>query len=141
MTLVIQSTPLYHLFSFLLNITFTWWSNMQYINFFNSIFFMHDFSVTITRCYTDAYVNSFFHRLARPWNSLPAECFSLTCNLNGFHSRVNRNLSSFSFFTCFSSFSFSVICNSTPCSGCYALRGVNLNWKKFWQDLRETTIT
>ena len=30
---------------------------------------LHDFSVAIPRCYKDAYVNSFFPRTARPWNS------------------------------------------------------------------------
>ena len=42
---------------------------------------LHDFSVTILRCYKDVYVNSFFPRTA---NSLPVECFPLTCNLNDF---------------------------------------------------------
>ena len=37
-------------------------------------------------------VNSFFHLTARQWNSLPAECFSLTSDLNDFKSRVNRHL-------------------------------------------------
>ena len=31
---------------------------------------LHEFSVTIPRCYKDLYVNSFFPRTARPWNSL-----------------------------------------------------------------------
>ena len=39
---------------------------------------LHDFSVTIPRCYKDVYVNSFFPRTARPWDSLPMECFPLT---------------------------------------------------------------
>ena len=39
---------------------------------------LHDFSVTISRCYKDVYVNSFFPRAARLWNSLPIECFPLT---------------------------------------------------------------
>ena len=34
---------------------------------------LHDFSVTIPRCYKDAYVNSFFPRTARLWNSVPIE--------------------------------------------------------------------
>ena len=34
-------------------------------------------------------VNSFFPCTARLWNSLPIECFPLTC---GFKARVNRNL-------------------------------------------------
>ena len=42
---------------------------------------LHDFSVTIPRCYKDAYVNSFFPRTAGLWNSLPIECFPLTYNL------------------------------------------------------------
>ena len=53
---------------------------------------LHDFSVTIPRCYKDVYVNSFFPRTARLWNSLPIECFPLTYNLNGFKSRINRHL-------------------------------------------------
>ena len=53
---------------------------------------LHDFSVTIPRCYKDVYVNSFFPRTARLWNSLPIECFLWTYNLNGFKSRINRHL-------------------------------------------------
>ena len=34
---------------------------------------LHDFSVTTPRCYKNVYVNSFFHRTARLWNSLPIE--------------------------------------------------------------------
>ena len=47
---------------------------------------LHDFSVTIPRCYKDVYVNSFFPRTARLWNSLPIECFPLTYDLSGFKS-------------------------------------------------------
>ena len=43
---------------------------------------LHDFSVTIPRCYKDVYVNSFFPRTARLGNSLPIECFPLSYNLN-----------------------------------------------------------
>ena len=32
---------------------------------------LHHFSVTIPRCYKDVYVNSFFPRAAKLWNSLP----------------------------------------------------------------------
>ena len=53
---------------------------------------LHDFSVTIPRCYKDVYVNSFFPRTARPRNSLPIECFPLTYNLNGSKPRINRHL-------------------------------------------------
>ena len=38
---------------------------------------LHDFSVTIPRCNKDFYVNSFFPRTARLWNSLPIKCFPL----------------------------------------------------------------
>ena len=44
------------------------------------------------RCYKDVYVNSFFPRTARLWNSLPIECFPLTYDLSGFKSRINRHL-------------------------------------------------
>ena len=40
---------------------------------------LHDFSVTIPRCYKDVCVNSFFPRTAIFWNSLP-----LTYDLSGF---------------------------------------------------------
>ena len=53
---------------------------------------LHDFSVTIPRCYKDVYVNSFFPHTARLWNSLSIECFPLTYDLNGFKSRINRHL-------------------------------------------------
>ena len=39
---------------------------------------LHDFSVTIPRCYKNVYVNSFFACSARLMNSLPIECFPLT---------------------------------------------------------------
>ena len=52
----------------------------------------HDFSVTIPTCYKDVYVNSFFQRTPRLWNSLPIERFPLTYNLNGFKPRINRHL-------------------------------------------------
>ena len=47
---------------------------------------LHDFSVTIPRCYKDVYVNSFFPLTARLWNSLPIECFPSTYDLSGFKS-------------------------------------------------------
>ena len=53
---------------------------------------LHDFSVTIPRCYKDVYVNSFFPRTAKLWNSLPIECFPLIYDLSGFKSRINRHL-------------------------------------------------
>ena len=53
---------------------------------------LHDFSVTIPRYYKDVYVNSFFPRTAKLWNSLPIECFPLTYDLSGFKTRINRHL-------------------------------------------------
>ena len=47
---------------------------------------------TIPRSSKDIYVNSFFPRTARLWNSLPIECFPLTYDLSGFKSRINRYL-------------------------------------------------
>ena len=52
---------------------------------------LHDFSVIILRCYKDVYVNSFFPRTAKLWNSLPIECFLLTYDLSGFKFRINRH--------------------------------------------------
>ena len=53
---------------------------------------LHDFFVTIPRCYKDGYVNSFSPCTARLWNSLPTECFPLNYDLSGFKSRNNRYL-------------------------------------------------
>ena len=39
---------------------------------------VHDFSVTIPWCYKDFYVSSSLPDTARPWNSVPIECFHLT---------------------------------------------------------------
>ena len=52
---------------------------------------LHDFSVTIPRCYKYVCVNSFFPCAAILRNSLPMDCFPLTYNLNGFKSRINRH--------------------------------------------------
>ena len=53
---------------------------------------LHDFSITIPRCYKDVYVNSFFPHTAKLWNSLPIECFPLTYDLSDFKSRINIHL-------------------------------------------------
>ena len=53
---------------------------------------LHDFSVTIPRCYKDVYVNSFFPRTAKFWNSLPLECFPLAYDLSGLKSGISRHL-------------------------------------------------
>ena len=53
---------------------------------------LHDFSVTIPRCYKGVYVNISFPCMARLWNSLAIECFPLTYDLSSFKSRINRHL-------------------------------------------------
>ena len=53
---------------------------------------LHDFYVTISRCYKDVYVNSFFPHTARLWNSLPIKCFPLTYDLSGLKYRIDRHL-------------------------------------------------
>ena len=53
---------------------------------------LHDFSVTISRCYRDVYVNSFFPCTGRLWSFLPIEYFSFAYDLNGFKSKINRHL-------------------------------------------------
>ena len=58
---------------------------------------LHDFSVTIAKCYKGVYVNSFFPRTASLWNFLPIECFPLTYDLSAFKSRIKRNLELTSF--------------------------------------------
>ena len=52
---------------------------------------LHDFSVTIPRCYK-VYVNDFFPRTAGVWNYLPSECFPLSYDLSAFKSRINIHL-------------------------------------------------
>ena len=90
---------------------------------------LHDFSVTILRCFKDVYVNSFFLLLARLWNCLPVQCFPLTYNLNRFKSRKNKQLYFrlflkiflvyFVLYTLFLVyFSTSFSCNFIPCSVC-----------------------
>ena len=59
---------------------------------------LHGFSVTIPRCYKDVYVNNFFLRTTRLWNSLPIESFPSTYDLSGFKSRINRHLLTVGFF-------------------------------------------
>ena len=45
---------------------------------------LHVFSVTIPKCYKAVFVNSFFPRTARLWNSVLVKCFPLGYDLNGF---------------------------------------------------------
>ena len=51
---------------------------------------LHDFFVTIPRCFKDVYVSSFFPCTTRLWNSLAIECFTLTNHLHSLESRINR---------------------------------------------------
>ena len=44
---------------------------------------LHDFFVSIPRCYKDVHVNSFFPHTTRLWNSLSIECFPFTYDLSG----------------------------------------------------------
>ena len=44
---------------------------------------LHDFSVTIPRCYKDVYGNSFFPHTSRLSNYLPIEYFPLAYDLSG----------------------------------------------------------
>ena len=53
----------------------------------------------LDRYYREVYVNSFFPCTARLWNSLPAEYFPLTYDLNDFKSKVNRHLLSLGSFS------------------------------------------
>ena len=71
---------------------------------------LDDFSVTIPRGYKDFHVNSFSPCRARVWNFLPAECFPLTYDLNGFKSRVNRHIFGFPLNTFPIYFSFFFFC-------------------------------
>ena len=77
----------------------------------------------------DVYVNSFFPCRARLWDFLPIECFSLTYDLNGLKSRINRHLLKQISCTLWS-FCASFSCNSMPHSGCSALHIVNPNLNK-----------
>ena len=52
---------------------------------------LHHFSVTIPRCYNNAYVNGFFPPTSKLWNSLSIECFPLTYDLSDFKSRIRGN--------------------------------------------------
>ena len=69
----------------LVPLPFSWGRSIRYSDR------LHDFSVTIPRCYKDVYVNSFFPCTAKLWNSLPVECFPFTYDVSGFKSKINRH--------------------------------------------------
>ena len=50
------------------------------------------FQIPFSKVPKDFYVDNFFPRTARLWNSLPTECLPLKYNLKGFMFRVNRHL-------------------------------------------------
>ena len=62
------------------------------------ISWLHGFSVSISRYYKDDYASSLFPPTIRLWNSLLADFFPLTYDLNCIKSRVNRHLSIFQIF-------------------------------------------
>ena len=73
------------------------------INWFHSLIVVGGASVILIGCMIllspflnvlrlSVSIYSFFPRIARLWNSLPAECFLLTYDQNGFMSGVNRKL-------------------------------------------------
>ena len=58
---------------------------------------LHDFFVTIPRCYKDVYFNSFFPLTVRLWNSLHIECFPFTYTLSSFKCTINRHLTNITY--------------------------------------------
>ena len=91
---------------------------------------LHGFSITISRCCKDFYVNSFFSYTAGLWNSLPTDCFPLIYHLLALSIELTDTFclwvlskQLFYIFIIFSSFP----CNSMPRSYCSTLHGVNHN--------------
>ena len=74
----------------LLDVRLNWLKWFDFSNYYSDR--LDDFSVIISRCYKDVYVNSFFPRTAILWNSPPIECFPLIYDINGFKSRINMHL-------------------------------------------------
>ena len=91
---------------------------------------MYDISFNITRYYKDVYVNSFFPRTYRFWNSLPAEGFPLTHDVNGFSLELIVRSTLGSFYSAF--LSISISCNSMPRGGCSALHEVKPKFFEFF---------
>ena len=83
--------------------------------------------LSISRCYKDFYINSFFPCTVKLWNSQPAEYFPLTSNLNSLEligsyylQVLSKHLSCLLLI-----FSSSFSCSSMPCSGSLVLHGMN----------------
>ena len=66
-------------------------SRGQSTRYSNRLHYFH-FFVTIPVCYKDVYINNFFPRTPRLWNSLPTKCVYLTSDLNFFKSRFKRHI-------------------------------------------------
>ena len=69
----------------LVQLPYSWGRSTHYSDRF------HDFYVTISRCYKDVYVDSFFPSTATLWDSLSTKCFPLTYDLNGLESRIKTS--------------------------------------------------
>ena len=89
---------------------------------------LHSFFVTFPRFYKDFYVNGFFPPTARIWNSLPAECFSLTSDINDFKSWVNRHLFPLSSFYTIFLYDFHLYFLATPSLVVPAQPCMEWNW-------------
>ena len=73
----------------------------NWLNWFHFLFLEVGLLIILTDCMiflspflnvTRMSMSSFFPGTARHWNSVPLECFSLTYDLSGFKSRINRHL-------------------------------------------------
>ena len=53
---------------------------------------LHDFFITLPRCYKDVYISRFSLHTARLWVSLLMECYSFIYDLNCCKRRINRHL-------------------------------------------------
>ena len=101
---------------------------------------LYDFSVTISRCYKDVNINSFFPCTVWLWYYLPAKYFLLTCDLNGFNCRVNRlflSLCSFQaalLLVCHIFIFIFLVIPSMPSSGSSVLHGMNPSYKNKLQN-------
>ena len=94
-----------------------------------SLFYRYCFGICLSELVPHYYFcrrsNRYFDFLLE---SLPMECLTLNYDLNGFNFRINTNLFHCRFFL--KKFAASFCCNCMPFNGCFALNGVNLNYKK-----------
>ena len=85
----------------------------DWLNWFHSLFIkvgllviQIDCMIFLSQFLDVTRMSSFFRRTARPWNSLPIECFPLTYGLKDFKSRINRHLLSVGF--CYTDFLYAI---------------------------------